>query len=97
MGWSCRTGHVDACSTRRLKRRDLAVTATAGELCLLKTRDLVHNLIGDKWNTGDNMFHRRLLAIAAAVQPVPSLHLHVPTTKTDEQEQALIRGRDPAG
>jgi hypothetical protein len=35
-------------------RRELAVAATAGELCLLKTRDLVYNLIGDKWNTGES-------------------------------------------
>jgi hypothetical protein len=33
-----------------IARAELAVAATAGELCLLKTRDLVYNLIGDKWN-----------------------------------------------
>ena len=35
-----------------ISRPELAVAATAGELCLLKTRDLVYNLIGDKRNTG---------------------------------------------
>jgi hypothetical protein len=35
-------------------RPELAVAVTAGELCLLKTRDLVYNLIGDKWNTGED-------------------------------------------
>jgi hypothetical protein len=35
-------------------RPELAVAATAGELCLLKTRDLVYNLIGDKWNAGES-------------------------------------------
>ncbi len=35
-----------------ISRPELAVAATAGELCLLKTRDLVYDLIGDKRNTG---------------------------------------------